>query len=144
MRLRSVNTAKSIAEKQIQINLFLNDETLGWNLAVVEQIEHGTDTGGRGDLNGAALHTLDRLAVDFVGIGFLNETPVFLAADGDEDQDNILQGGRNGVLKNVLEQVSTIFEPQVVEQGFHDIAVTWVANGLITQTFDLADHRLCQ
>ena len=79
----------------------------------MEQIEHGTDTGSCGDLNGTALHALDLLAIDFVGIGFLNEMAVFLAANGDENQDNILQGGRNGILQNVLEQVSTIFEPQV-------------------------------
>ena len=69
---------------------------------------------------------------------------MLLAADGDKYQYHILQRGRHGILQHILEQVATILEAQVVQQGFHDIPVSRVANGLVAQALDLTTEGFSQ
>src|SRR5258707_4391330 len=54
---------------------------------------HAADPRRGRELDGAALHAVEGLAVDLVGVGFLHQAPLLHAGDRDEYDDDILQGG---------------------------------------------------
>ena len=113
-------------------------------LPVREQVEHGADRGGGGDLDGAHGAALHLAAVDLVGIGLLHQLAVDAAADGDEDDHHVLQRRRHGVLQDVLEHVAAVAQPQVVEQRLHDRRVAGIADGAVVEVADLAFEGVAQ
>ena len=82
----------------LEINLLLTEKTTGGEFAVDKQVENGTDTRCRGDLDRAPIFIMQSLVINLSGVGDLDELIILPARDGAECDDHILEGNRQCML----------------------------------------------
>src|ERR1700722_15120150 len=128
-----VAAAESIGEELREADLLLPEEAGLRELPEAQQVEHRANAAGGGDLNGAAHAPTHGGRVDLVGVGFLNELAGASAAHRHEDDDDVLEGHRDRVLENVLEQLAAVAQAQIVEQRLHDGRMAGIADGAVIE-----------
>src|SRR5271154_1900517 len=72
-RRRCVALAEAVREEGLEGDLLLANETGLGQFAVLEHVEDGADSAGRGDLNGAAHPAAERRRIDLVGVSLLHQ-----------------------------------------------------------------------
>src|SRR5882757_8931630 len=127
-----------------QFDLFLLDESRLRQISGAQHVEHGADGAGRRDLNRAADTAAQGGGIDLVRIRLLNELTAAQTADRHEDDDDVLQRDGYRVLQNILQQIASIAQAQIIQQRLHDRGVAGVANGAVVEIADLAGQGLAK
>src|SRR5207249_10383111 len=119
-------------------HICLPHNTALWQRAFAHQIDHRADPRGSGDLDRRIQRRLQCIAVDLLGEGFLRQTPVVHAADGDEYEHDILMRHRHRSLEDVLQELPALSETKVADQHLYQVTVARITDRLVVQVLDAA------
>src|SRR5687768_17002253 len=144
LRIALIRFTESVREEIFQLHLLLSHEALVRQFTLSVQVDHGAQTRGRGDLNGAGTLSHELAVINLTRVGELHEPPVLPAHDGAEDQHDVLRRHRHRVLQDVLEDVAPRVEAQLVHEKRDQVAVAAVADRLVVQRANFAGERVAQ